>query len=215
MNSTILVAESDASIRKLIKDILSSKGYLVETAGSLALASAFMARQEPDLIFAAFELDDGGGSDLLREATILGFEVPLILIVGAAMENPVDAVVRSGAMTYLNKPVDRARLEMLAHQGLGVKKHIVREMHRVRELSLSRNFMGALLDGGGESVFLLDAAGMVLDASGYGAGLFQASPETIAGKEYLTLLPSLSAGLQKDAIAKASSSKLQIGRAHV
>ena len=149
MNSTILVAESDVFIRKLIKDILVAKGYLVETAGSLAIASSFMARQEPDLIFASLELDDGSGSDLLCEAESHGFEVPLILIIDAAMENPANTAIRLGAMTYLSKPVDRARLEMVAHQGLVLKGRIVQETHWVRELSLSQNFLDALLDAGG------------------------------------------------------------------
>lgn len=207
MNSTILVAESDASIRKLIKDILVAIGYQVETAGSLAAASAFMSKQEPDLVFAALELDDGNGSELLSEASNNDYHVPLILIIDAVVENPSDAVIDSGAMTYLSKPVDRSRLEMLARQGLVVKERMIREGHRVRELSLSRSFLNALLNVGDEVLFLLDDAGIVLEANGPGAEFLQAQPESFLGREYLALLPSLSAGLQKDAIAKVRSTK--------
>jgi len=210
VNSTILVAESDASIRKLIKDILCTKGYLVETAGSFAIASAFMERQEPDLVFASLELDGGNGSELLREARDHGYEVPLILITDAAVENPADEVARFGAMTHLSKPIDRARLEMLARLGLITKGRMVREMHRVRELFLLRSFMSALLDTGDEAVFLLDDAGVVLEVSRSGAGLLQVAPETLPGQEYLPLLPDLSAGLQRDAIARVRSMNLPV-----
>jgi len=210
VNYTILVAESDAFIRKLIQDILTTKGYLVETAGSLAVASSFLARQEPDLIFAAFELDDGMGGDLLLEARNNGFEIPLILITDVSMENSADTVLSLGAMTHLDKPVDRVRLEMLASLGLTLREHFVREKNLVRELSLSRNFMGSLLGGGGEAIFILDDKGIVLDVSECGAGLFKSSPKEIKGKEYLTLLPSLSVEDQRDAIITVRSSKQNV-----
>jgi PAS domain S-box-containing protein len=210
VNSIILVAENDASIRKLIKDILCAKGYQVETTGSFAVAASFMERQEPDLVFASFALDGGRGCDLLREAKSHGYDVPLILITDVSVENPADEVARFDALTHLNKPIDRSRLEMLARLGLVTKGRMVREMHRVRELSLLRSFMSALLDTGDEAVFLLDGGGVVVEVNRSGGGLLQVAPEAIPGQQYLSLLPSMSAGLQRDAIAKARSTNLSV-----
>lgn len=67
MSSTILVADGDASIRALIKDILEARGYRVETASSAVSAAALMARSSPDLVLAAHGEDDDGGS-LVNEA---------------------------------------------------------------------------------------------------------------------------------------------------
>ncbi len=50
MNSTILIAESDPSIRKLMSDLLGAGGHRVETAGSVTVAAASMAHVEPDAI---------------------------------------------------------------------------------------------------------------------------------------------------------------------
>lgn len=208
MNSTFLVAESNGSIRSLIRDILTGKGYRVETAVNLAEASAILKRCEPDVLFAALELEDGSGSDLLRQAGANGYEVPLILIIDVGVDSPGEVVARAGAMTYLGKPVDRGRLEMLARQGLGLKQRIRREKHRVRELSLSKSFLGALLDTGEEATFLLDAKGHILEVNESGAGMLQIASDQMVGKEYLPMLPSLSAGLQGDGIARARETKL-------
>ena len=207
MSSKILVADPDTSIRRLIKDILSAKGYLVETVASLVSAAAFMARQEPDLVFASLDLDGGGGGELLQEAQVNGYEVPLILIVDASMEDAADAAIRFSAMSYLKKPIDRARLELLARQGLIIKARMVREKLRIRELSRMRHFMGAVLDSGDDAICFLDDAGIVLEANGAGAGLLRTSLEDLSSKDYLSLLPRLSAALQKDAIAKVRSTK--------
>ncbi|MDC0335966.1 sigma 54-interacting transcriptional regulator [Pseudodesulfovibrio sp.] len=207
MNSTFLVAESDQSIRSLLSGILSLKGYHVEVAGSFAEASAIMARLEPDVIFASLELGGGSGSKLIGEAKRNGYEVPLILIVDAAVENPGNLALRFGAMTYLKKPVDKGRFEMLAQQGLITKGRILREKNRVRELSLSRSFLGALLDTGDEATFLLNAAGVVLEASEAASGMLQIPTAELPGQTYLDIIPSLSAGLQKELIAKVRNSK--------
>lgn len=203
MNSTILVAESDASIRKLISDLLTAKGYRVETAGSVAAAAASMARVEPDAIFADYLLEGGGGGALLREAERLGFESPLALIVDVGLENPSDEVVRVGAMTYLEKPVDRNRLIMLARVGTTLKLRMRREKNRIRDLSLIKGFLSAILGTGDEAIFLLDKENVILEANESGAGLLQAAFGSLVGKPYIPFLSPLSAGVQEEAIVKA------------
>lgn len=207
VNSTILVAEGDESIRVLIRDILTNKGCRVSAVSSLAEAMASMENPEPDVIFADAGLD-GGMDGLLSYAKSLGYDVPLILIVDAALEDPGEAVVRCGAMAYLKRPIDRSSLETLVRQGVLFKKGMVRERLRSRELSLSRSFLDALLDTGDESTFLLDNKGVLLGANETGAGMLQQQAGELEGVDYLSLLPKLSASLQKDAISKARSTRL-------
>jgi PAS domain S-box-containing protein len=205
---TFLVAESDHDIRGLIAGTLAAKGYLVETAGTMAEACALMARVEPDVIFAALDLGGHHGYDLLRVARDAGCEAPLILLVDAAMDDPGGVVVRFGAMTYLKKPVDRRRLMMLACQGLEMKASMVRERDRCRRLARMSAFLGALVNAGDETVLLLDEEGGVLRAGERGAPLIQCPAADTAGRPYLSLLPDDSARLQGKALARAGATML-------
>jgi PAS domain S-box-containing protein len=205
VSSIFLVAESDAAIRTLIGDILAGKGYRVERAGTMAEATAVMSRLEPDVIFAGIDLGGDHGYDLLRVARDNGYDAPLVLVVEAALDDPGGLVVRFGAMTYLKKPVDRRRLVMLACQGLEMKGLIIRERNRIRELSLTSSFLGALLNTGDEAVFLLDEKGLVLKASEQGATLLQCPSPELGGMRYLSLLPQGAAAVQGEALDRAKA----------
>lgn len=191
MSPTILVAEGDASIRTLIRDILVAGGYHVETASSLASASAFMARQEPDVLFVSLDLKNGSEGDLLDEAERLGFQVPLILLVDAVTDDPVAAVSKSRALTYLKKPVDRFRLEMLAKQGVAAKKNLVRIAGHADEISRMETIVRATLDTDDGAFFVLDAEGSILDYGGLINELISPIEEPVAGLDYLSILPEL------------------------
>lgn len=207
MSSTFLVAESDASIRALISEILEAKGFRVTGVSSLAEGAAFIARHEPGAILASSELVDGPGSDLLAQVKIYGFQVPFILIVDSGSVNAGE-IAKSGAMTYITRPIQRNRLEMLAMQAAALKERMRREKHHIREASLSRNFLGALLDAGGEGIFLLDEREVLLDVNEAGAGMLQRSSDELAGEEYFPLLSALSASLQREALEKVKATGL-------
>ncbi len=52
-------------------------------------------------------------------------------------------------------------------------------------------------------MFLLDVDGNIIEANESAAGLLQTSFGDLVGKEYISLLTPLSAGVQDEAIAKA------------
>ncbi len=79
MNSTILVADSDYSICTMIRDVLTARGYMVETASSIATAAAFVGRNRPDLILLALELDGEDGRGLISEISEFGVTIPVVL----------------------------------------------------------------------------------------------------------------------------------------
>ncbi|MBU4193022.1 MAG: sigma 54-interacting transcriptional regulator [Proteobacteria bacterium] len=203
MAPIFLVAEGDHDIRGLIADTLAGKGHRVETAGTMAEACAVMARVEPDVIFAALDLGSHHGYDLLRVAGDAGYEVPLILLVDADMDDPGGVVVRFGAMTYLKKPVDRRRFLMLVCLGLEMKASMVRERDRGRRLARMSGFLGALVNAGDETVLLLDEEGGGLRAAERGVPLIQCPAADAVGRPYLSLLPDGSARLQGEAMARA------------
>lgn len=206
MNSTILVVENDVSVCQILKEVLETNGYLVETAETLDEAALFMAGNEPDLIFAAFELEHGHGDELLHEARRNGYDVPVVLITNSHIENSAEVVAGTGAMTYLRKPVKRARLESVARQGIVIKQRMVQERLHTSESALPRRFLGALLDTGDEAFFLLDDTGELVQTNKAGADFLGMEPDELCGRKYVSLLPVLSAKLQEKAIGKVGDS---------
>jgi len=84
---------------------------VLASAGSLKQAREEIAANPPDILLVDLRLPDGSGLDLLA-----GFEPTtapeLVLITGdASVETAVDAL-RRGAIDYLTKPVDFARIKM-------------------------------------------------------------------------------------------------------
>lgn len=203
MNSTILVADSDNSICTLIRDILSMKGYRVETVGSVAAASSFMEKQEPDMVFAPKDLDDGGVVDLMREAERIGLRIPLILMVDASSDDPASAVQGFGALNYLKKPVDRSRLLMAVRHGEEAKRRIEQVAsfsEASKSLTACLKTMTTVENG---ATFVLDDDGVVLECGGMTELLIGVPPEDAKACPYLSLLSDFSAGLHGGTISKA------------
>lgn len=208
MSSTILVAESDHSIRSLINSILTDHGYSVIGASSFAEAAVSMAGREPAVVFASENLDGGSGRDLTLEAGRLGYEVPLVLIIEAGADEAKLRRMGVDATSYLELPVDKRRLIMLAEFGESYKKKMLRDRNRISELTQTRCFLGTLLDTGDEAAFLLNESGVIREVNKAGASILHRSVEEMNGRYYLDMLPSMSAGLQKDALSKSRETKL-------
>lgn len=202
MSSTILVADGDASIRALIKDILEARGYRVETASSAVSAAALMARSSPDLVLAAHGEDDDGGS-LVNEAAGLKLVTPVILLISASTENPGRLARDCGAMAYLQKPVVRSQLEMLVRLGVAENELRSSTIIQERRLSSAQAFLRSMLNADEGVVLLLDENAMVIDCSGTSDGLLGRDVAECAGQSYPSLFPESVTNLHEGAIAKA------------
>jgi DNA-binding NtrC family response regulator len=107
----VLIVEDDHSSLDALRYLVEDEGFEVTTATCLAQARSQIAENPPDLVLADLVLPDGKGSELLGE--IEGNGTEMILITGqASVETAVEAL-RLGALDYLTKPVDVARLKTL------------------------------------------------------------------------------------------------------
>ena len=106
-----LIVDDDRGFVAGLKRLVEAEGFDVTTAFSLAEARAQIAGRAPDIVLADLRLPDGSGADLLDG--LEGDAVPeLVLITGhASVETAVD-VLRRGAVDYLTKPVDFARVKI-------------------------------------------------------------------------------------------------------
>ncbi|MEP6900598.1 MAG: sigma-54 dependent transcriptional regulator [Actinomycetota bacterium] len=100
----ILIVDDNRSILNLLRTILTSQGWSVETAMTPERASELTKQEKFDLIISDINLEaEQSGMDLLRQ---LRDVCPVILITGAGtLENAVEAE-REGAWDIIAKPFD-------------------------------------------------------------------------------------------------------------
>src|SRR3954469_3199194 len=105
MNPSVLVVDDERTFRVLAEEALSSEGFEVRGAGSLAKARNQIAEHSPDVVILDRRLPDGDGIEWLREMRAEG-NGPVVVVVTAFgdIENAVEAL-HAGAMDYLTKPV--------------------------------------------------------------------------------------------------------------
>ncbi|MBI5836685.1 MAG: sigma-54-dependent Fis family transcriptional regulator [Candidatus Eisenbacteria bacterium] len=107
-----LVVDDDTGFRSSLAMLVEREGFSVEEAGSIAEVRARGSRTDVDIVLADLGLPDGSGLDLLRDEDLArGAEV--IVITGNATVESSVAALREGALDYLTKPVDRARLKTI------------------------------------------------------------------------------------------------------
>jgi len=114
-NPKALIIEDNADFRESLAALVSREGYETVEATSLAEARAALAEQRPDVALVDLGLPDGSGLELLRAEEKLP-AVELVVVTGNATVETAVAALREGALDYLVKPIDRARLRsVLAH----------------------------------------------------------------------------------------------------
>jgi two-component system, NtrC family, response regulator AtoC len=111
MNPSVLVVDDEQMFRLLAETALSSEGFEVRTAPTLAKAKAEVERSAPDIIVLDRRLPDGDGIHYLRDLRTEGGSAPIVIVVTAYgdVENAVEAL-RAGAADYLTKPVQATDL---------------------------------------------------------------------------------------------------------
>jgi len=111
MSATILVVDDEENARLILTRFLTSKGYDVLGAATLAEARACLQRGEADVVLLDVQLPDGYGPSLLEESARLEAHPPIILVTAYGdIDMAVDAM-KNGAHDFLQKPIQLTRLE--------------------------------------------------------------------------------------------------------
>ncbi len=118
-----LFIDDDADFLQGIAEVASQAGFDVTAARSLKEAREHLASGPADLVVIDLMLPDGEGTELLREIKeTSGSDV--ILVSGVATVDSAIEALRLGALDYLTKPLDNARL-----------KSVLAHVHRLRSLT--------------------------------------------------------------------------------
>jgi len=104
-----LIIDDDENFRVSLELLVKREGFEVRGAGSAAEARARIADSRPDVLLVDLTLPDAQGLSWLREdPPVEGVEV-IVITGNTSVDTAVDAM-HAGALDYLTKPIDRARL---------------------------------------------------------------------------------------------------------
>jgi two-component system, NtrC family, response regulator HydG len=107
-----LIVDDDPEVLQVLDEFVKREGFAVTRAGTLGEAREAIAANSPDILLVDIHLPDGTGLDLL-DGLQANPTPEVVLITGnASVETAVDSL-RRGAVDYLTKPVDFARLKMV------------------------------------------------------------------------------------------------------
>jgi two-component system, NtrC family, response regulator AtoC len=111
MTATILIVDDEVNARLNIGGFLTTRGYEVLEAATLAEAREQLKLGSADIVLLDVELPDGYGPTLLGETAQLPMRPPIIIITAFGHIDMAVEAMKNGAHDFLQKPVQLASLE--------------------------------------------------------------------------------------------------------
>jgi CheY-like chemotaxis protein len=106
----ILLVEDHGDTARALVRLLSSRGYQVQTAGTVASAIEAVERASFDLLLCDIGLPDGTGFQLM-ERVRKSCTTPALALSGFGMEEDIAKSKEAGFEAHLTKPVNFQKLE--------------------------------------------------------------------------------------------------------
>jgi two-component system nitrogen regulation response regulator NtrX len=128
-----VVVDDEPNIGRSLRLILEGEGYRVTACDSVARFQAERRKTRADLYLIDLRLPDGNGIDLLRSLRESDDATPVVLISGHGTIRDAVEATRSGAFDFLEKPLARDRVLMVARHAIE-QSELRRENQRFREL---------------------------------------------------------------------------------
>ena len=110
MRRRILLVEDEAGLRRTLKDLLVSSGYVVETSGDGVEAQGRAETEAFDLIVLDVMLPSRSGFDVARNLRKNGVQTPVLMLTARTELNNKVQGFKSGADDYVTKPFEAPEL---------------------------------------------------------------------------------------------------------
>jgi DNA-binding NtrC family response regulator len=177
----ILIVDDEERMRHLLSIMLSRKGYHVDQAGD-GVEALDMIRATPfDMIITDIKMPRMDGMELLKKVMEMEIPYPVIFITAfATVESAVDAM-RQGAVDYIIKPFEEARILLTVERTLGLSRIMAENRNLRKEIRKTA--------GGEDIVYASEKMASVMDLAAMVAGTDAAvmiSGESGTGKELLS-----------------------------
>ena len=132
--ATILVVEDDPGLLRFLIQALTLGGYAVASAASAASAREVIEQQQIDLAIIDIGLPDADGIAFGQSLATV-YAIPFIHLTGQTESEAVERAARSGAITYLIKPVSVEQLSAAVATALNRATEISKLMRSVEKLA--------------------------------------------------------------------------------
>ena len=109
----ILLADDDPDALEGLRLLLTAWGYEVETAQDGRAALARISELQPSAVITDLVMPAMNGLDLLEAVKREDPDIPVIVMTGHGSPETRQRAVAGGALGYLAKPVDTAKLKSL------------------------------------------------------------------------------------------------------
>ncbi|MCE9593785.1 MAG: sigma-54 dependent transcriptional regulator [Planctomycetes bacterium] len=140
---TLLLLDDDDAFRTSLVALLSRQGFEVVEAASLKAARSLMKERAFDALLVDQQLPDGQGKELLG-VPVDGVAPEFVFITGTATVGAAVEALKEGAMDYLTKPIDPAKLESTL-ANLRRTRALKRELVDLRDEVRARGKFGSIV----------------------------------------------------------------------
>ncbi len=103
---TLLLVDDDEPFLKRLARAMEKRGFLVETAGSVAAGKAAALARPPAYAVVDLRLEDGNGLDVVETLRERRPDCRIVVLTGYGAIATAVAAVKIGATDYLSKPAD-------------------------------------------------------------------------------------------------------------
>jgi DNA-binding NtrC family response regulator len=125
-----LIVDDDAGFRESLAALVAREDFEVREADGIEAARARIEDHPPDVMLLDLGLPDGDGTSLLHDEALRASSEIIVVTGNASVPTAVQAL-REGALDYLTKPVDRARLKSVL-AGVARTRGFKLELNRLR-----------------------------------------------------------------------------------
>lgn len=177
--TNILIVDDEEKIRNLISIMLERKGYRVDQANDGKDALAKLLSSTYDLVISDIKMPEIDGKELIKRMKKQGIITPVVFITAFATIDSAVEMMRHGAVDYITKPFNEAKLQLAVTRALNLS-HLITENQEMKEelkktsgdqkLVYNSNSMKNVVDLS-NSVASVDTAVLISGESGTGKEL--------------------------------------------
>jgi two-component system KDP operon response regulator KdpE len=152
---TILLADDEPALRRLIRTILATQGYsLIEAADGISTLEAARAVPGADLLLLDLALPDMEGFNIIKELRASGLAMPIIVLSNRSEENAKVTALDLGADDYVTKPFGARELSARIRAALRHRQQMAGEPPVIKSGDLAVDLMRRIVTLSGQEIKL-------------------------------------------------------------